>query len=249
MKDQVFINVPEMLGVDADVYERADKGDPQAQKQLLRAMWTQDASPKALASSEPWTYWLLRMVGSGTQQTIADVCGVVDMQRRTGRLPAAQADALDRLVEQFVGPGTVDPPTAALVRQAFPDGVETVVIELFLLHDRLASGDPGVTLPEIELAVQASDQIDSDAARTFFLGVWSQHAAQAGWLDEAIQAAEGALALADGLAAADPEYMHRLGITATLLRQLYGFAGNADGVAWLDQDYREALDALAAEGG
>lgn len=248
MNERIFINVPEMLGVDNETYIRADQGDRQAQKAIVRALWTRDASPKALASSLPWTHWLLRVIGSGSQQTLADFWGVVDLQRRTGRLSATAADALDRLIEQFIGPGTVDAATAEQARRQFASGEERQVIDLFLLHDRLASGDPTVSMEEIEAGVYLSDELKSDHGQVFFLGVWAQHVAQRGNLPRAIPAAEAALELSATLAAADREYRRRLGLTATLLRQLYGFVGDSAGVARVDGAYGDAMELLAGEG-
>jgi hypothetical protein len=247
MSDRIFINVPEMLGIDNDTYLRADGGDRQAQKAIVRALWTRDASPKALASPLPWTHWLLRVIGSGSRQTLADFWGVVDLQRRTGRLSATEADALDRLMEQFIGPGAVDAATAAEVRQVFATGEEGPVIELFLLHDRLASGDPTVSVEEIEAGVYLSEGLESDPGRVFFLGVWAQHAAQRGDLVRAIPAAEVALEMSAELAATDAEYQRRLGLTATLLRQLYGFMGDAAAIARIDRRFAVAIELLASQ--
>jgi hypothetical protein len=246
MKDTIFIDLPSLLGVDNETYAAADSGDRQAQKKMLRTMWTREASPKALASTLPWTYWLLRMIGSGTQQTIADVFGVIDGQRKTGVITAAEADALDRLIEQFVGPGTVDDATASHVRRTFPSGNEQIVIELFLLHDRLASGDANVTLPEIQAGVQFSEELKSPDACVFFLGVFGQYLAQAGYLDEAIIAAEQALDGCETLVAADAEYTNRLGVSAILLRQLYTYSNNNLGVTLIDSKYQRAMDAYNA---
>jgi hypothetical protein len=238
--------MPELLGVDNETFAAADSGDRQAQKKMLRTMWTREASPKALASSLPWTHWLLRMIGSGTQQTISDVFGVIDGQRKTGALPSAKADALDQLIEQFVGPGTVDDATAAHVRKTFPSGKEQMVIELFLLHDRLASGDPGISLTEIQAGVEVSESLNSTDAYVFFIGVFAQYLAQAGYLEEAIVAAEKALDTAESLAAKDNEYTNRLGVSAILLRQLYGYSNNVRGVANIDAKYRKAMEAYNA---
>jgi hypothetical protein len=246
MNNRIVIDLPSLLGVDADTYRRADNGDRQAQKRILRSMWTRNASPRALASSLPWTSWLLRVIGSGSEQTIADFWGVVDVQRRTGRLPATKADALDRLMEQFVGPGTVDAGTVGAVRRVFAaDAQEQKVIELFLLHDRLASGDTSVTLREIDAGVRLSEQLGSDGAHVFFLGVWAQHTAQGGNVAAAIRAAEVALGKCDKLVKSDPEYQHRLGVTATLLRQLYGFVRDAQGVNRIGREYRGAMEAYS----
>lgn len=248
MNDRIMINLDELLGVDPETMRRADAGDRLAQKTILRKLWTRDASPKALASTESWMVWVLRMIGAGTRQTIADVWGVVEVQRATGTLSAEHADAIDQLIEQFVGPGTVNEETRDLVRATFAQGsLESAVVELFLLHDRLASGDPSVSIAEMAHGAQVSELLGADGARAFFLGVLAQHVAQAGYLDDAIQLAEEVLVVCERLAEADPEYERRVGVTAMLLAQLYGFAGDGARSDAITTHYADAINAYTAQ--
>ncbi len=247
MNDRIIINLDELLGVDPETMRRADAGDRLAQKKILRKMWTRDASPQALASTQSWMYWVLRMIGAGSRQTIADVWGVVEVQRATGRLAPEHADAIDQLVEQFVGPGVVNEETRDLVRSTFtPGSTENAVIELFLVHDRLASGDPNVSIAEMAHAAQVSELLGADGPRAFFLGVLAQHVAQAGYIDDAIQLAEEVLAVCERLAEADPEYERRVGVTAMLLAQLYGFAGDGTRAAAIGNQYANAINAYTS---
>ena len=248
----VAFNAQEMTGVDTDAYQSADEGDRQAQKRLVRELFTRRASLAALSSEEPWTTWMLRMIASGTEQSICDLFGVIDESRKARRLPAEQADALDELIEQFIGPGEVGPETATLVTATFDsEPLERDVIALFLAHDRLASGATDVTPAELQDAIQRADAIGSEAALTYFLSVWSQLAAQAGQLEQAMSAAQAALTLAAKLAAEDAEMQDRLGRTALLLSQLYQHAGEPALAAAVQVEHYAAVRAHLdrAEGG
>jgi hypothetical protein len=241
-----------MSGVDVETYRRADSDDRQAQKRMVRELFTRRASVAALSSEEPWTTWMLRMIASGTEQSICDLFGVIEESRKARRLPAQQADALDELVEQFIGPGEVRPETVALVTATFASvPLERDVIALFLAHDRLASGATDVTPAELGEAIRRADAIGSEPALTYFLSVWSQLAAQSGQLEQAIPAAQAALTLAAKLAAEDGEMQDRLGRTALLLSQLYQHAGEPALATAVQMEHYEAVRAHLdrAEGG
>ena len=248
----VAFNAQEMIGLGAETYQRADEGDRQAQKRLVRELFTRRASVAALSSDEPWTTWMLRMIACGTEQSICDLFGVIDESRKARRISAQEAGALDELIEQFIGPGEVAEETAALVTSVFESKpLEREVIALFLAHDRLASGSPDVTTGEIAQSVQRAEAIGSEAALTFFLGVWAQYAAQAGALEQAIGAARGAVTLAAKIAATDAELQDRLGRTALLLSQLYQYAGEPALAAAVQMEHYDAVRAHLdrAEGG
>ena len=237
-------NAEEMMGLGSETYQRADEGDRQAQKRLVRELFTRRASLAAVSSDEPWTTWMLRMIASGTEQSICDLFGVIDESRKAGRLSLREAAALDELIEQFIGPGEVGQATATLVISVFESmPLEREVIRLFLAHDRLASGAPDVTIEEIGEAIQRAEAIGSEAALTFFLGVWAQYAAQAGGLEQAVEAARGALTLAAKLAEADTELQDRVGRTALLLSQLYQYAGEPALSAAVQLEHYEAVRA------
>src|SRR5688500_3474981 len=243
-RNAVAFNAQEMIGVDSETYQSADAGDRQAQKRLVRELFTRRASLAAVSSGEPWTTWMLRMIASGTEQSICDLFGVIDEARKARRLSPREADALDELIEQFIGPGEVRPETAALVTATFSSiALEHEVIALFLAHDRLASGAPDVTSDAIGDAIQRAETIGSEAALTFFFGVWAQYAAQSGQLAQAIEAARAALMLAAKLAAADEELQDRLGRTALLLSQLYQYAGEPALAAAVQMEHYEAIRA------
>jgi hypothetical protein len=207
-------------------------------------MFTRRASLAAVSSDEPWTTWMLRMIACGTEQSICDLFGVIDESRKARRLSPDEADALDELVEQFIGPGEVRQETAELATSVFDAmPLEREVIALFLAHDRLASGAPDVGPAEIAVSIGRAEAIGSEEALTFFLGVWAQYAAQSGELEQAIEAARAAVALAAKLAAADTELQDRLGRTALLLSQLYEFAGEPALSAAVQIEHYEAVRA------
>jgi len=76
--------------------------------------------------------------------------------------------------------------------------------------------------------------------------VWAQYTAQAGKVPAAIQVAEKALQECEKLMKVDPEYQNRLGVTAMLLRQLYGFVGDGLSALRIERDYKIAMEAYSS---
>jgi len=117
--------------VDAETFKAADGGDRQAQKKMLRNLLTSRASPEALISKN-WTAWMFRLIGTGGEQAICDALGSIDQAGRSGRITTTQQRALNELLEQFFGPGKVDPYFATAVLRAFQgQEYELSVLELF----------------------------------------------------------------------------------------------------------------------
>jgi hypothetical protein len=247
LRTSVIVDVQGLSGVSAETYQAADAGDRQAMKKILRNMWTRDATVEAISSPLPWADWMLRMIGAGTPQSIADLFGVIDQMRKRSRLTDIEADALDRLLEQYIGPDEVDETTARTVLDTFAGAErEHRVLELFMTHDQLASHERPVPISEVQRAVTQADELGSLAARTYFAGVWCEKAAQLGAVESAVAELWNVLGQLETLADEDPEFSDRIGVTALLLRQLCQQTNDARGIAIIDASYMDAMQAYLA---
>jgi hypothetical protein len=240
--EPIYIDVGELAGVDASTYAAADSGDRQAQKLMLRNLLTSQASATALTTGH-WTAWMLRMIATGHEQATADMLGSIAEAARTGQLSAEQKAALDELVEQYFGPGAVGAPTANRARAAFAGQErESAVLDLYLVGDRLASGEP-VALDELADAVATSRALDAPGAEAFFMAVTAQMSYSADPA-AAFQLAVTALKKYVELRDQDEVYGSKVGMTALLGSQLADIAGEPQASMMLRAAYFEEIQAF-----
>lgn len=251
LENSVVLNIQDIAGVDAETFRKADAGDRQAQKQMLRNLWTRQASIKAITSSLPWTDWMLRMIGcSGSEQTISDLLGVIDSSYKKGGLSEIETKALNRLLEQYVGHDEVDEATVQNVLTVFAKKAhESKVLDLFIICDHLASGEREVSISEIQRAIQLAKDLNSPGAEMYFTGVWCQRVAQLGLIEVAINKAWDVLSKCEELAAQDSEYADRVGVTALLSRQLCQMLNDMEAVEMLDANYMDAMQGYLSKQG
>jgi hypothetical protein len=240
----IYIDVGELAGVDADTYAAADSGDRQAQKLMLRNLLTSQASAAALTTRH-WTTWMLRSIASGQEQAIADMLGSIAEAARIGQLSTKQKSALDELIEQYFGPGAVGAPTASRAQAAFAgQELESEVLELYLIADRLASGEP-VDLGELVGAVETARSISSPAAEAFFLAVTAQMSYQAD-PSAAFALAIDALGIFVDLRNEDKIFDSKVGMTALLGSQLGDIAGEPETSMFLRAAYFDEIQAVSS---
>ncbi|WP_329483208.1 hypothetical protein OG555_13610 [Kribbella sp. NBC_01484] len=240
--EPIYIDVGELAGVDADTYAAADSGDRQAQKLMLRNLLTADASAAALTTGH-WTAWMLRMIATGERQAIADMLGSIAEAARAQQLPTEQKAALDELVEQYFGPGAVGAATVNRVRAAFAgEARESAVVDLYLLSDRLASGEP-VGLDEVADAVETSEALEAPAAEAFFTAVSAQLSYSADPV-AAFRLAVDALEKYVELREQDEVYAGKVGMTALLGSQLADIAGEPQASMMLRAAYFDEIQAF-----
>lgn len=240
--EPIYIDAAELAGVDASTYAAADGGDRQAQKLMLRNLLTSQASPTALTTGH-WTDWMLRMIATGHEQATADMLGSISEAARTGQLSEEQKAALDELVEQYFGPGAVGVPTANRALAAFAGQVrELAVLALYLVGDRLASGEP-VALDELANALATSRALDAPAAQAFFMAVTAQMI----YSDDpaaAFQLAVDAFGTYVALRDQDGVYGSKVGMTALLGSQLAVIAGEPQASMMLRAAYFDEIQAF-----
>ena len=135
MNSPIFINLPELVGVDDETFRAADRGDRRAQKVMLRKMLTRNASAAALTTKD-WMHWVLRSFATGSEDAMGDALGSIAEAGRKGKLTAAQTDCLNRMYEEYFGPEEVGEPASSNVLAAFAgQSRELDVVNLFLLAD------------------------------------------------------------------------------------------------------------------
>ncbi|GGN85222.1 hypothetical protein GCM10010112_65430 [Actinoplanes lobatus] len=228
VRGSLFFDVGSVAGVDAQTYRDADAGDRQAQKRMLHSLLVRRADPRALLSGD-WTRWLLRTIGAGTHQAMADAAGAIDQAGRDLRITPERQRALVTLIEQFSGPGEVDPGTAAAVTAAFDGTAEARVIDLFLRFDTVTSGETEVSPDELREAAGIADELGAAGAAAYFRAVWAQRAATGDGLPfAALGEARTALAAYTSLVATDAAYRKKRAMTALLVAQLAAATGDGD---------------------
>src|SRR4029077_1929588 len=137
----------------------------------------------------------------------------------------AQKSALDELFEQYFGPGVVGAATAKRVLAAFPQkSRERRTLELFLLADRLASGDSTVATSAVRDAIPVAEELGSPGAAAFFRAVWAQMTCSKN-AHQAFKTAMDAIRALEPLASGDVAYQTKLGQLAMLASQISEIAG------------------------
>jgi tetratricopeptide (TPR) repeat protein len=233
LKKNISVDLAEIAGVDPATFRAADEGNRDALKRVLSSMWTREARPEAVLSDD-WRPWLLNAIGDSSTSGLPDALGAIDKACRDGRLSEAQAAALVTLIERFVGPGEIEPEYAEAARRLFErQQTELTVLDLFLLHDRIASHLP-CDDSEIETAAERATALSSPSAAAYFLGVLAERAFRDDRVQAAYEAATRARALHAEAAAAD------LGVAKRHGRLLFLFAQIANRLRRGDEA-REAI--------
>jgi tetratricopeptide (TPR) repeat protein len=243
-EQQLYFDISTLAGVDDETFRAADSGDRSAQKKMLKNLLTSEASPESLTSGH-WTDWMLRMIATGEKQATSDLLGSIDQAARTGGITIDEQRALNELIEQYFGPDEVDPGTARTALATF-QGQETElsVLELFFIHDRLASGADDVSLEQIWDAVEQAKRLKAKGATAYFQAVWAERAAQDNRLHEALDAGKEAVEAYQRLVPNDPEYEQKLGMTALLTAGIADACGNHAVASFLRHQHRDSIAAF-----
>jgi len=240
-KSNVF-NVKDLIGVDEETFRKADAGDRQAQKRMLRNLKIKEASAKALTSGKPWPHFMLRMIGTCTVKPIADLMGVIDQQRKNNSLTAEESELLLLLLEQYMGPDEVDKLTMKNAIDGFSEKqYESAVLYLFLIYDQLSSGVRKVSLDKVEEAIALSNKVESAPARLYFESVWCQQMANSNRVPAALDKAWLVLEETKQLSFQDIEYEDRTGLIAYLTKQLCTILKDENGLLRLEKEYSRYL--------
>ena len=243
LENTIIMDAQALAGVDVDTFRKADEGDRQAQKRMLSNLWKNSASTSALTSKKPWTEWMLRLICcAASEQSLCDFLGVIDVARKQGKISEAEYDALLRLVEQFIGPDSVDQGTMNDAYAVFDNKeYEYKIISLFDYFDLLTTDTASVTQPQVEQAIDIASNISDTQAITFFQSVWCQKEAEQGRFTSSLTEALKILQNLEKLVAADPEITERIGVMAMLITQLYQYLGDLKSGEAIQKKYQKAI--------
>jgi hypothetical protein len=195
-------------------------------------------------TSRPWPHWLVRYVATNSQPAFYDLIWSVDGSPPWGGVSAEEADAVAALLNEYMGPG-VAPEEAYDAVRAFlagrPDDI--LVLELFRLHDQIASQPEDFTEDDVRSGLAFAESLRNEGVRSRFtlLGAQLRHARRD--VGGAKDATLAELPVLERLAKQDGAYME----------QLVGAATNAASFSVMDGDFTSArraarlLRALGAE--
>ena len=142
--EPIYLDIGDLAGVDANTYAAADSGDRQAQKLMLRNLLTSQASAAALTTGH-WTAWMLRMIATGER---AGDCRHARLDRGGGARAASSRRSRRRRSTNWSSSTSVRARSArrrstGRGRRSPREERESAVVDLYLVSDRLASGEPG----------------------------------------------------------------------------------------------------------
>ncbi len=242
LENLIVVDAQKLAGVDAETWELADAGDRQSMKLILRNLSTREASIAALVSPLPWTEWMLRLIGCGTRQAFSDLLGVINESRKKGLLSKTEAEALNRLLEQYVGPGEVDEASAHAARDAFSEKPrEHNVLDLFMIYDQITSQGREVPISEIQRAIRLAQDLGSVGAEAYYTSFWCERAVSLVEFASVKATAWDVLKKYEDLATQDSEFIEQMGLMALLLRQWCQSFNDEEEIARIDLRYMNAM--------
>ena len=244
----ITFKLEEIADVPPEVFQAADAGDRNAMKEMVWNLKSRDASHEALASEQPWMYWLYRWMGADSDAAMADFCGVVDGAARAGRMGKPQAEALRTLFKRYVGPGEIEPEHVKAALQAFAgDEREITAIRLFSLCDHITSQEREVLKAEIEQGQALAKQQGATGLVAFLELQLGDQALKRGELLAAREQAEAALKVYSELAQHDVAYTQRRNLAAAFLYNVAQSSGDAKFQAKVLKEHRAKIEAYMAE--
>jgi hypothetical protein len=244
---QITIQAREQWGVPSDVWQKADAGDRDAMKDMMWQQFSREASPEALASSEPWTFWLYRMLGGEGDAAFADLCGAVDAAENDGRIDAPEADCLRTLVKRFIGPGEIEAEHIQAARQLFAEAPEKLAaVELLQLYDWITSGERTLEADELFKGIETARAAGATGLVAFLSIQLGAQALNAGDLDVALELAQSSLQSYEELTESDSSYGKRLNMASMFLYNVAYESGDVDFAAQVFAKYGPRIEAYAA---
>jgi len=186
-------------------------------------------------TSYPWPFWLLRYIGSGDESALNAVIWSVGGSPPYGNISYKEAEAVYNLLEQYLGPGMAPEEAYEAVRQHITDNPERLdTLELFRIHDRIASAPEDFTYDDIAQGITLTARLNHTGVRAYFLSLQAQLDYGKGDIPTARQLALEATLMSFDLALEDNAYKQRL----------VGNAQNAISFCAMDGDFSTARQLL-----
>jgi hypothetical protein len=242
---QITMQAHENAGVSGELFQRADQGDRDAQKEMVWNLMAQSASLEARTSDRPWTEWLYREMGAGSREADADLCGAIDAAARSGRLPADSAEALRTLFKRYVGPGEIEPEHVEAALALFADQrEERRAVQLFQLYDRITSQETPVSSDEFAWGVAEAAAAGASGLVAFIELQQASRALEAGNIESSRELALDAVARFASLTE-DPVFQERMNLAAALLYSVAERSGDPTFRNFVLMAYQKNIEAYA----
>jgi hypothetical protein len=237
------VDAPTLLGVDPELFARADAGDEEAMHELTRRVLLRQGSASTdLRGAPRWRDAMLRHIGTSSEQSWADVLRSIDSGRASGTLNPGLAAALEALAAGFTGPGMAPASAYNDVREALGDDqAGQLAIDAFELYDEFQS-DPGhFDIRHAEAGQAAGERLADDGVISCFTLIASTQWARAGDLTRAMPLALRGLRLVAKLYETDPDYRDQLQRAAINARNFATYLGEMQLADSLERTFGELI--------
>jgi len=157
-----------------------------------------------------WPQWVLRYIASDDKEAYSDAIWSVGGSPPWGGVSYEEAEAIYRLLEEYLGPGTAKARFYNVVRARLKNLPERqAVLELFMVNDQITSTPDTYGADEVARGMALCKKVKHDGVLGTFLCYQSGLAYRNGNLPEAMQANWQALQIFLRLADGDPVYAKR----------------------------------------
>jgi hypothetical protein len=160
----------------------------------------------AKPSEADWTHWLFRYVVSNDGQAM------IDLLRHLGALPDVdEMGALAGLLAGYAGPGTASGAAYdAVARRLAGRPRDVLALEVFRLHDRIASDPEHVRDADVQAGLALAEQLGEPGVRAYFLALDAQVLHRQGDIGDAKLRLVEAMGILLALTQSDAVYAGRL---------------------------------------
>jgi len=163
----------------------------------------------------PWPFWLLRYVAANSEQAMWDAIWSVGGSPPYGGVGWEEASAVYNLLEQYRGPGRApDDAYAAVERHLAGRPNDVLALEVFRIHDHIASDPTNVGSEDVEAGLDLAQRLDHMGLMCYFAMLQSQRAYEHQDIGAAKEISLQVLPVLMTLFADDPVYGLQLAKTA-----------------------------------
>lgn len=246
---QVF-DAPTLLGVDPELFARADAGDEEAMGEMMRqVVMRQGSAATDLRGARGWRDAMLRHIGTGSQQSWADLLRSIESGRAGGTLDPKLAVALDALCAGFTGHGMAPASAYDGVRAALGDDETTLLaIDAFELYDEFQSDPDTFDMTHAEAGQAVGERLSDDGVTSCFTLIASTQWARAGDLARALPLGLRGLSLVAELHETDPDYRDQLQRAATNARNFATYLGETHVADSIERTFGELIAEFESTG-
>ncbi len=244
------LDVPTLLGVDPELFARADAGDEEAMHEMTRqVMMRQGSASTDLRGAPGWRDAMLRHISTSSEQSWADVLRSIESGRANGTLNSKLAAALEALASGFIGPGMAPASAYKGVRDALGDDEsDQLAIDAFELYDEFQSDPNNVDTTRAEAGQALGERLGDEGVISCFVLIASTQWARAGDLARALPLALRGLELVAKLHETYPDYRDQLQRAAVNARNFATYLGETQTAASLERTFGELIEEFESTG-